>query len=143
MMFASNQKLKISGCLEHQGELFEALTFALKFSGELECFARNDRPATCVYQITDDGRYCIGWAFEGIKEGWKEFGFDFDLDIISEIITKYLRKQEKEVGIPDGAYHKGFLMKVIKETMADEKDGIKNPFYGIVSFEPYTCFYSK
>ena len=34
-------------------------------------------------------------------------------------------------------------MKCIEEYLGSEHDGIKNPFYGIVYFEPYTCFYSK
>lgn len=29
------------------------------------------------------------------------------------------------------------------ESMSEETAGIKKPFYGIVSFAPYTCFYSK
>ena len=35
------------------------------------------------------------------------------------------------------------VMKNIPETFSDEKNGIKRPFYGIVSFEPFTNFYSK
>lgn len=36
---------------------------------------------------------------------------------------------------------KTFLL--IPETFSDERDGIKHPFYGIVSFETFTNFYSK
>ena len=43
----------------------------------------------------------------------------------------------------DGGTNEGFLMKNIPETFSDEQDGIKNPFYGIISFEPFTNFYSK
>ena len=36
-----------------------------------------------------------------------------------------------------------YSWEVIPETFSDERDGIKNPFYGIVSFETFTNFYSK
>ena len=37
----------------------------------------------------------------------------------------------------------GFLMKVIPTTCADDWKGIKNPFFGIVSIEPFINFYAK
>lgn len=143
MMFSSNQILEVSGCLNHSNELYNALEFALKASGNLSSFTRNDEPSKCVYQITEDGRYCIGWALDGVTKGWSEFPFDFDLNIISQIIAKHLEKQEVKRDIWDGGYDKGFLMKAIEEYMSDEHNGIKKPFYGIVEFSPYTCFYSK
>ena len=148
MMFSSNQVFQISGALDHQDELKNALEFALKMSGEIDCFTRQKNPATCVYQITKDSRYCIGWAFtdngtKPLPNGWSEFPFEFDIDIISRIIAKHLEKQEIVRDIWDGGYSKGFLMKVIEESLASESDGIKNPFHGIVQFEHYTCFYSK
>ncbi len=142
-MFSSNQILEISGDLEHGNDLYNALEFALKSSGEISCFTRKDKPSKCVYQITEDGRYCIGWAYEGVKDGWTEFQFNFDLSIISQIISKHLSKQEIERDIWDGGYNKGFIMKAIPESLGGEYDGIKNPFYGIVEFSSYTCFYSK
>lgn len=143
MMFSSNQILEVSGCLSHSGELYNALEFALKASGNLSNFTRNDKPSKCVYQITEDGRYCIGWAYNGVNDGWSEFQFDFDLSIISQIIIKYLEKQEITRGEWDGSYNKGFVMRAIPEWLDSEHNGIKNPFYGIVEFSPYTCFYSK
>lgn len=142
-MFSSNQILEVSGDLDYKNDIYNALEFALKISGNIDGFTRIDNPAKCVYQITKDGRYCIGWALDSIKEGWTEFQFDFDLSIISQIISQHLRKQKIDKGIWDSGYNKGFIMKVIPESMGDECDGIKKPFYGIVSFEPYTCFYSK
>ena len=143
MMFSSNQILEFSGCLNHEKELFNALEFALKASGHLNSFTRTNKPSKCVYQITDDGRYCIGWAFNDINKGWNEYPFDFDLSIISQIIIKHLEKQEIDKDIWDGGYEKGFIMKAIPESMCDEYNGIRKPFYGIVEFRPYTCFYSK
>jgi hypothetical protein len=139
-MFASNQILEFSGCINHSNELKHALEFAIKASGWYEPFTRENNPAKCVYQITEDGRYCLGWH---TGKGWNEFPFEFDLDIISRIIAKHLEKQEIKEGMWDGSYEKGFLMKVINFSFADEKDGIKNPSYGIIQFEPYTCFYAK
>ena len=142
-MFSSNQILEVTGCLSHDKELYNALRFALLFADELKCFERNDKPSKCVYQITSDGRYCLGWAFERVEEGWNEFPFDFDLDIIAKIIEKHLEKQKILYGGWDGSYNKGFRMKAIEESMGDEDNGVINPFYGIVEFSPYTCFYSK
>lgn len=144
MMFSSNQILKVSGCLDHSGELYNALEFALKTDGRMNSFIRKERPAKCVYQITEDGRYCIGWnCHDKVENGWNEFQFDFDLNIISQIIAKHLSKQEIEGDMWDGGYDKGFIMEAIPESMGSEYNGIKEPFYGIVQFRPYTCFYSK
>ena len=147
MMFSSNQILEVSGCLSHSGELCSALEFALKFSDDLSSF-KNETKADirCVYQITQDGRYCIGKAYGKPKDGWNEYQFDFDVSIISQIIVQFLKKQSIKAPCPDygdGAYAEGFIMKAIPESMADESNGIKNPFYGIVEFRPYACFYSK
>lgn len=141
-MFSSNQILKISGSLTNN-DLLYALEFALNTSGNLECFTRCSNPSKCVFQITEDGRYCLGWGYKEIPKGWKEYPFDFDVKIISQIIVNYLNKSEIEEGIYDGSYEKGFLMQNIVETMGDEWNGIKKPFYGIVEFSPFTCFYSK
>lgn len=143
MMFSSNQILECSGSLDHEKELYTVLEFALKLSGNLDSFTRPNKPSRCVYQITEDGRYCIGWAFEKVENGWTEFQFDFDLNIISMIIVNHLKKQDIKEDIWDGSYRKGFLMKIIPESLSCEENGIKNPFYGIVEFQPYTCFYSK
>lgn len=144
MMFSSNQVLEVSGCLEHKGELFSALEFALKLSDNLSSFNNVTKAdIKCVYQITEDGRYCIGKAYNKPEDGWNEYPFDFDLSIISQIIAKHLEKQNINRGIWDGCYDKGFIMKSIPESMSDEYNGIKNPFYGIIEFSPYTCFYSK
>lgn len=142
-MFSSNQILEVSGDLSQGNDLYNALEFALKVSGNINSFTRAENPSKCVYQITDDGRYCVGWLYKDIEDGWTEFQFDFDLGIISQIILNHLRNQEIEKDIWDGGYHKGFIMKAIPESMGDEYDGIKKPFYGIVEFKPYTCFYSR
>lgn len=139
MMFSSNQILEFSGSLCHKDELKHALEFAIKASGWYEPMTREEKPCPCTYQITEDGRYCIGW---GEKDGWSQFPFDFDVDIIAQIIVKHLAKQKVEDGGLDGSYDAGFLMKIIPNSFSDD-NGIKNPFYGIVSFEPYTCFYAK
>lgn len=125
----------------------KCLEFALKASGYLPVITRTDRPTKCVYQITENGSYCIGWSpFDAVevKKGWNEFPFDFDLDIISSIIIKHLQKQELESLGGDGSYDKGFVMKCIETDFRDENDaGVKNSFYGIVEFRPFTCCYAK
>lgn len=144
MMFSSNQILEISGPINNEEYLLNALGFALKTSGDVEYFTRTDKPTKCVYQITEDGTYCIGWAFgRMIESGWNEFPFDFDLKIIAQIIVKHLSKQDVKCSGWDGSHEKGFLMKAIETSYSDEKDGIKNPSRGIVKFKPFICFYHK
>lgn len=143
-MFSSNQILKISGCLTHSDDLYNALEFALKATGDLTSFTHITKAdVKCVFQITEDGKYCIGKAYGKPETGWNEFPFEFDLNIIAQIITKHLLKQEIKYGGWDGSYEKGFVMTAIEKSFANEKDGIKTPFYGIVKFEPFTCFYAK
>lgn len=141
MMFSSNQVLQVSGCLSHKNELKHALEFAVRASGWAEPMTRAKEPCKCVYQITRDGKYCVGWG--GERDGWSEFQFDFDIDIIAQIIIKHLSKQEIIYEDGDGTYSAGFLMTSIPHSFAEEWNCIKKPFYGIVAFEPYTCYYSK
>lgn len=143
MMFSSNQVLEISGPVGDGKYLSNALEFALKTSGDFECFTRADKPTKCVYQIAADGTFCIGSVYKNTKEGWNEFPFDFDLELISKIVEKHLSKQEIRHSEWDGSYTKGFVMKIIETSFDNEKDGIKNPFCGIVKFEPFACFYAK
>lgn len=144
-MFSSNQVLEVSGSLSHQNELENALEFALKHSGYEKNMKQEkiDRGCKLLYQVTEDGKFCIGWGFKDIPEGWIEYPFRFDIEIVSKIIRQHLETFPVEKDIWDGAYEKGFIMKCIKEYMGSEHDGIKEPFYGIVYFKPYTCFYSK
>ena len=144
-MFSSNQVLEVSGSLEHREELESALEFALNFSGHSKMMKKEeiDRGCKLLYQITKDGKYCIGWGFKDVPEGWFEYPFRFDIDIVSKIIHQHLESFPIENGIWDGSHEKGFIMKIIDKFANTEKAGIKSPFYGIVYFEPYTCFYSK
>lgn len=136
-MFSSNQKLEISGVFD---QLKSALAFVLDY-------AEHSNSYLC-FQITDDGKFCIGWGDRTSKKpfkGWQDFQFGFDIEIVSKIIIKFLENQkcEDQYEYFDGSSEVGFIMKNIHETFADQWHGIQNPFYGIVSFEPYVNFYSK
>lgn len=130
-MFSSEQILKISGDMS---QLEESIRFAIRMSGT--------NPKNITYQITSDGKYCIGW---GDKDGWEKYQFDFDAHIVSEIIKQHLNKTECEnpYEYSDGSSSKGFLMEAIYQSFADIDNGIKNPFYGIVSIVPYYNYYAK
>ena len=145
-MFSSNQVLEISGTLSLPGELESALEFALKYSDSYKNMLQEeiDRGCKLLYQITEDGRYCIGWGFETVPSGWNEYPSTYDIDTICCIIRHHLASFSIKEDFGDGgSYLKGFIMQRIGESLAVEKDGIKEPFYGIVCFKPYTCFYSK
>jgi len=139
MMFSTNQILEVSGDLYHSGQLESALEFALKYSGHDKNMLQSeiDRGCKLLYQITEDGKYCIGWGFKNVPSGWLEYPFKFDIAIVSSIIRQHLENFPAEHGIWDGSYDKGFIM------TARDRDGVKSSFYCIVSFKPYTCFYAK
>lgn len=141
-MFSSNQVLKICGPIDKE-YISKALKFALEYSGDYKNFTRTENPAKCVYQITEDNVLCIGRAWDRQGDGWNNFLFDFNIDILAEVVINHLSKQEIKDGGWDGSYEKGFVMTAIERSFAAEKDGIKDPYYGIVKFEPFTCFYAK
>jgi hypothetical protein len=135
-MFSSNQIFKVSGDMS---QLEMALRFAIDYD--------ESNHKRLVFQKTEDGKYCIGWKPENeLPKGWQEFQFDFDTDIVSKIIAQYLYKH-RESDSPyeyfDGSTDIGFVMENIPDVFSDEYEGIKNPFYGIVSFKPFMNFYAK
>lgn len=130
-MFSSEQIFEVSGTME---QLEMTIKFAIDMYG-----IGNGR---ITYQITEDGKYCLGW---GDENGWNKFPFDFDSHIVAKIVEQHLTKQKCDdpYAWADGSTNKGFLMKAIFQSFSDEEDGIKNPFFGIVSIEPYMNFYAK
>ena len=138
-MFSSNQICKFSGSLYHDDELKNALEFAIKSSGWYKSFTRTNNPAKCVYQITKDGRFCIGWF---AKPGWNEFDFDFDLERIAQRIADHLMAQNFicEESDDDAMCGPGFLM---ESFYGENSEGVEFANYGIVSFKTYVCYYNK
>ena len=131
-MFSSEQKFEVSGDISQ-------LEATIKFAIEMYGLGKS----SICFQITKDGRFCLGW---GDEEGWNKFPFDYDPHIIAEIVEQHLAKQEydeDEYSCYDGSIEHGFLMKVIPCTCASSWNGIKEPFYGIVSIEPFVNFYGK
>lgn len=137
-MFSSNQILDVSGSLD---QINDALTFAMGYSGQLNHFSDAEQKRGCkiVFQITKDGKYCIGWGFQDVPYGWTEYQFKPDIKIISAIIEQRLNEVRETEGVCDGSYERGFRMRQIDF----HTEGVENPFYGLVYFEPYTCFYAK
>ena len=144
-MFSSNQVFEVSGSLSMPDELEMALKFALDYSGEAKNMKQEeiDRGCKLLYQITEDGKYCIGWGYKEIPEGWSEYPFRFDVDIVSRIIKQNLETFQDKRGEFDVSYSKGFIMKCVDRCASPDKTGIKNPFYGIIYFKSYTCFYAQ
>ena len=132
-MFSSEQILEISGEME---QLETTIEFAINMHGIGK--------SGISYQITDDGKYCLGW---GDGNGWTKLPFDFDAHIVAEIVKQHLKKQKydnlNDYDDYDGSTEHGFLMKAIPNVFSDEEKGIKKPFYGIVSIEPFINFYAK
>ena len=145
MIFSSNQILEVSGNLTHSGEIEMALEFALKYSGEYKNMQKDEIERGCklVYQITEDGKYCIGWAYKEVPRGWQEYPFKFTVKKVGKIIREHLKKFKVDEVDWDGSNAPGFLMKCIHDNMASEYKNIIKPFYCIVYFEPFNCFYAK
>lgn len=159
MIFSSNQELNISGKLDKES-VIAAFSAALVFSGLME-LPYNSRKKL-YYQISKGGHYCIGAYTEDSEstlEGWEKFSFDASVYGISQHalemtalhIIEYLNNQDytevlKEYYGAGGGLKKGFLMKPIlyhSEYSMPEKERIKEPWCGIVSFEPFACYYAK
>lgn len=140
-MFSSNQTLEISGDIRHENDLRDALEFALKKSGYYERFERTEHPLKCVFQTTKYGGYCLGRCISGDnpKDGWAEFQFDFDLNIIAKIIEQHLSKCKVDECGGDGSNSKGYLLKRLEYNETD----VKEPSCRIIIIYPYNCYYAK
>lgn len=138
MFDSDNQIFEISGTLS---QLEEVLRFALSYSGQLEKFKQSeiDRGCKTVFQVTEDGRYCIGWGFETVPEGWTEYQFRPDVSIISLIIRQNIENAPLNDYDFDGISEHGFILKAIDY----DTEGVENPYYGLFVIEPYTILYGK
>lgn len=143
-MFSSNQVLLLSGPLDGP-DLEQALAFALEFSDQLAGFGTESAKSCPVYQITADGKFCIGWRLKSrTLPHWADFPVPYTAKQIAGRIRDHLRPMYSGPQYTScGVWKSGFLMSVISESMASESQGVKNPFYGIVSFEVFPVFYSK
>lgn len=63
-----------------------SLEFALKYSGHDQNMLQTEIDSNCklVYQITNDGKYCIGWNLKPFLLD----GLNILLDLILKLLTK-------------------------------------------------------
>ena len=145
-MFSSNQKFEISGGIVDITELKTVLEFALKYNGAYNSLTRTTNPTKYIYQIGKDGKYYLGIDYGSNYLGeWKEYPFDFDIEIVARIILQHLNKQEinyEEYEDYDGTIEKGFVIKTIEDTYENDEK-INDLHKCIVVIEPYTVFYAK
>ena len=146
-MFTSNQVIAVSGTLSKSDkEMEKALEFALKLHGEVEVTEQGELKTNCtfIYQITENEKFCLGLGYSNVPDGWHVYAGELKLDSICDKIREFIEPLPGRGGpFRRGMTVQGFIMKNIEECLKSEKDGIKSPFYGIVYFEPFTCFYSK
>lgn len=143
-MFSSNQKFSVSGATDHPGELELVLKAAMELSGWHERFMKNDKNEL-VFQYGTDGKYYLGyhWYDSELKAcSWEEFPFQYDLNIVAQIIRQYLKKFGAKEGMWDGSYVNGFLVESA-QNFSYGNQLIKDAAYAIVSVEPFTAFYAK
>ncbi len=145
-MFTSNQMMSISGRME---DIAETLDFAMQRSDWGKLFKKKDNPPVPVFQITEDNRYCIGWApadERGLPSGWQTYPFDYDASILAPIIEQAIKKMPlpaQEFSGWDGTNKLGFLMTAEAGDTYEERSAVINPDYCIVCFRPYWNFYAK
>lgn len=131
-MYSTNQILQISGNLKHSEELSQALQYVLEKCGSV----------VGCYQITDDGKYVLGWGHYE-PEAWTAYPTPPSIVELDRLIRNHLESQIVVEGEWDGDYYEGFLIKAVDRHIGMGSDGVKEPAYGIISIEPFTCFYSK
>lgn len=134
-MFSSNQKLCIS-CDDKQLKDVVTLVFDMHKVG--------DRPPKLAYQVTGD-RIAIGRYYDEPEPGWSKFMYETPgIELVLAAIKQFTHDNPShEYNGGDGSFYPGYLVETVKESLADESDGIKNPWYGIFSVRAYNCYYSK
>lgn len=135
-MFHSNQKFCISCEEEH---LEEIVRLILRMEGDKK------RCKPLAYQIAGD-RFAVGYYYDEPKPGWTKFMFGekTGVELILAAIKQFAHDNPShEYDGGDGSFHPGYLVEVVKQSFADEWEGIKNPWYGIFSVRAYNCYYSK
>lgn len=143
-MFSSNQIFQVSGTLD---DIERVLDFAIRQSGEHELFTRTESPVPIVYQITDNGLYCLATAYGGTPdEDWSLYPFDYDPKIIARIIRQWLELQPRpksDYDCCEGGHAPGFICQELWSLDPKLRDHIKSPYYGFLTFRPFTNWYSK
>lgn len=138
-MFSSNQVFTVS-CDDTQLETVLRTAISMHESGNIERFFK-----TAVYQTTDQ-KIALGWCGSDPAKGWNKFPLGAPT---MEMVLAFVRQFCKEHPVSgdhfwDGSYRQGYIIKAIPENMGDEnEDGIKSPFYGVITIEAYENCYSK
>lgn len=130
-MFSSNQVLHISGTLE-LSDIKAALEFGLVKAARSNSY--------CFQYLPKVYTYCIGVKYTDTSpEGWTDFQFDFDLDIVARIIKQQLEKAADKFPNIDCEHELGYLMTTADDVICK----IENPSFCILAFSPFVNEYSK
>lgn len=134
-MFHSNQKFCVS-CDDKQ--LKNVISLILEMHKVL------DKPQKLAYQITQNS-IAIGQYYNDVEPGWNKFMFENpSIEMVLAAVKQFTHdhpSHEYEEG--DGSSHPGYLVECVEKSFADEKNGIKKPWYGIFTVTAYNCYYSK
>ena len=147
-MFSGNQILDVSGDLK---QLKITLDFAVRLSGMHDCLTRMDRPCVLYFQekgniyllklghIKDDAKH-------EIPEGYKEYPFDYDIEIVSRIIEQWLKKDAAPSnGYEgcDGAHDKGFRLRSFWNLPEESRKQFPDGPHTAIAIERYKNYYGK
>ena len=154
MIFSSNQKFEISGTLKDIKPVLEfVLAVANRWDTTSLAYDFKTGVRRFIYQITPKGDYCIGWYFPNmtsLPQGWREYDFAFDEEIICKIIAQTMENNiytaaKDQFSGADGSSKIGFILTLIDHLADEEETGISNASggMGIAKFSPYWCFYHK
>ena len=138
-MFSSNQIFKVS-CDDRQLETVLHTAIDMYSSGDVEHFLK-----TAVYQTTDN-KIALGWYVTEPTHGWNKFPFGATtMEVVLSLVRQFCKEHSIKGGhFCDGSYRQGYIVENIPKSMRDENDdGVKSPFYGIVTVASYENFYAK
>lgn len=158
-MFSSNQIFDVTCDFR---DLARVIDFGVSLADDRECLTRRDGTVMPAFQITETGLYCFGRGTmksippsqrypcghrgHDASEGWTDFPFKYDPEIIAKIVTQWVKEQpEPPHTMTDGSEEIGVRV-MCKESVPDNGEiymGIKNPFSTILVFQPYRQCYDK
>lgn len=142
-MFASNQILEIS-CSKDQLE--QTIRFAMELSGSAEYMTRTKYRVHPAFAIIN-GMYCLADGHMDdsdiqCPDGYTEFPFDYDPDILSAIILQWAEKQTLPARPgTDGSCELGFLIRIPRshKPVSTPPDIMRS----VITIQPYWCTYHK
>lgn len=156
-MYSSNQRLDITCDFK---QFPATLDFVVRLSGDHECLTRQNQRVKLAFRTTDNGLYFLALGSmpanptrpgSGIKckEGWTDFPFDYDPEIVARIIQQWAEAQpEVECEDTDGSIERGIRIFHPNSLPAEDirellRNYNINLLHVLAIFKPFMLTYDK